>query len=178
MKMGAGLFWGLLLILIGLGVVIKVVFNVNFPIMKFLIAFFFIFIGIKLLVGNFHFWDHKGDENTTIFSESTINHLDEKSKEYNVILGSSTIDLRDLDLSGGSKEIKVNTIFGAALVKIDENLPVRIKADAAFASAKLPNGETAAFGTGRYDSDSFNRDTNHLYIKCDVVFGGFEVRTY
>ena len=39
MKMGAALFWGLLLILIGLGIVIRVVFNINFPVVKFVIAF-------------------------------------------------------------------------------------------------------------------------------------------
>jgi len=178
MKMGAGLFWGLILILVGLGIVIRVVFNVNIPLVKFVIAFLFIFIGIKILIGNFHFWDHRGDETTTIFSESRINGLDDKFKEYNVVFGSSTIDLRDIDLSEGSKEIRINTIFGGCLMKIDENTPVRIKADAAFASAKLPNGETAAFGTGHYESKTFNQDTNYLYIKCDVVFGGFEVRSY
>ncbi|MFC2150919.1 hypothetical protein ACFLSE_00190 [Bacteroidota bacterium] len=178
MKMGAGLFWGLLLILIGIGIVIRVVFNINIPVVKFVIAFFFIFIGIKLLVGNFNFWDNRGDENTTIFSESRIDGLSEDFKEYNIVFGSSVIDLRDVDLTNGSKEIKINTIFGATIVKIDEKTPVRIKADAAFASAKLPNGDTAAFGTGKYESETFSKDSNYIYIKCDVVFGGFEVRTY
>ena len=178
MKMGAGLFWGLLLILVGLGIVIRVVFNVNIPVVKFIVGFFLIFIGIKLLIGNFHFWDKRGDENTTIFSESRVNGQEEKYKEYNVIFGSSTIDLRGIDLSESSKEININTVFGGCLLKVDESTPIKIKADAAFASAKLPNGETAAFGTGRYENETFNKDTNHLYIKCDVVFGGFELRTY
>jgi len=176
--MGAGLFWGILLMLIGLGIVIRVVFNINFPVVKFVIAFFFIFIGIKLLIGNFSVWDERGDENTTIFSESRIDGLEEDFKEYNVIFGSSIIDLRDVDLSKGSKEIKINTIFGGTVLKIDENTPYKIKADAAFGNAKLPNANTAAFGTGRYESETFRKDTNHIYIKGDVVFGSFEIRTY
>lgn len=176
--MGAGLFWGLLLILIGLGIVIRVVFNVNIPVVKFVIAFFFIFIGIKLLVGNFHFLNHRSDEDTTIFSESRIDGIDKEFKEHNIIFGSSTIDLRDVDLSSGSKEINVNTIFGSCLIKLSEQTPVKIKADAVFGSARLPNGETAAFGSGNYESENFNRDTNYLYIKGDVVFGGIEIRTY
>lgn len=178
MKMGAGLFWGVLLILIGIGVVIRVVFNINFPIVKFIIAFFFIFIGIKLLIGNFNFRHINVDENTTIFSESRIDGLDENFKEYNVIFGSSVIDLRDIDMSKGSKEIKINTIFGETVLKISDKTPIKIKADAAFANAKLPNGNTATFGTGRYESETFSPDTNYIYVKGDVVFGSFEIRTY
>lgn len=178
MKMGAGIFWGMLLILIGLGVVIRVVFNIDFPLIKFIIAFFFIFIGIKILLGNFGSWHGKVDENTTIFSESRVNGLEEDYKEYNVLFGNSIIDLRDIDLSKGSKEINVNTIFAGTEIKINENTPVRIKADAVFASADLPKGNSSAFGTARYESETFSSDTNYLYIKADVVFGSVEVKTY
>jgi len=178
MKMGAGLFWGILLILVGLGIVIRVVFNIDFPLIKFIIAFFFIFIGIKLLVGNFNFGQGEIDEDTTIFSERVVHGLDENHKEYNIIFGSSIIDLRDVDLTKGSKEIKINTIFGSTVLKLDKNTPVKIKAEAAFASAKLPNGNTAAFGTGHFENDSFQKDTNHIYIKGDVVFGSIEIKSY
>ncbi len=178
MKMGAGLFWGILLILIGLGIVIRVVFNIDFPLIKFIIAFFFIFIGIKILIGNYNFGHGEVDEDTTIFSESKVHGLEEDFKEYNVIFGSSIIDLRDVDLTKSSKEIKINIIFGSSVLKLDENTPVRIKADAAFASAKLPNGNTAAFGTGRYENEYFKKDTNHIYIKGDVVFGSLEIKSY
>ena len=176
--MGTGLFWGVLLILIGIGIVLRVVFNINFPLVKFFIAFFFIFIGIKLLVGNFGFWHGHSSENTTIFGESKIDGLDEKFREHNIIFGSSVIDIRDIDLSGGPKKIKINTIFGGSILKMNEDTPVKIKTDAAFANSKLPNGNTAAFGTGRYKSENFNKDTAHLYIEADVVFGSFEVKTY
>ncbi|MBI9054165.1 MAG: hypothetical protein JEY96_10145 [Bacteroidales bacterium] len=178
MKMGAGLFWGILLILIGLGVVIRVVFNVHFPIVKFVIAFFFIFIGIKLLIGNFNFFNGHSDGETTIFSESKIYASDKDYKEYNVIFGGSVIDMRDVDLSKGSKEIKINTIFAGSLLKINKETPYKVKADAAFANADLPNGNTAAFGTAKYKSETYAKDTNYLYIKVDVVFGDFKVRTY
>ena len=160
MKMGAGLFWGVLLILIGVGVVIRVVFNINFPVIKFLIAFFFIFIGIKMLVGNFDFRHGHIDENTTIFSESRIDGTQGNHKEYNVIFGSSVIDLRGIDLSEGSREIKINTIFSGTVIKIDKNIPVRIKADAVFANAALPNGNASAFGTAKYESETFTKDLN------------------
>ncbi|HKL08512.1 MAG TPA: LiaF domain-containing protein [Bacteroidales bacterium] len=178
MKMGAGLFWGILLILIGLGIVIRVVFNIDFPLIKFIIAFFFIFIGIKILIGNYSFLHTEAGEDTTIFSESKVQGQDESFKEYNVIFGSTIIDLRDIDLTKGSKEIKINTIFGSSIIKLDEKTAIKVKADAAFASAKLPNGTTAAFGTGYFENESFQKDTNHIYIKGDVVFGSLEIKSY
>lgn len=104
--------------------------------------------------------------------------MDEDYKEYNIIFGSSIIDMRDIDFSSKSKEIKINTIFGGSVLKIDEDTPVKIKADAAFGNADLPNGNTAAFGTAKYESETFSKDTNYLFVKVDVVFGDFKVRSY
>ncbi|MGE0087907.1 MAG: LiaF domain-containing protein [Bacteroidales bacterium] len=178
MKMGAGMFWGILLILIGLGIVIRVVFNIDFPIVKFIIAFFFIFLGIKILIGNFGPKNIRHDENTTMFGERRIEFLDNEHKEFNVIFGSNMIDLRNVDLSQGSKEIEVNVIFGSTDIKISEKTPVKIKAESVFGSAKMPNGNTASFGSTQYKSDTFSADSNYLYIKTDVVFGGVEIKSY
>ena len=104
--------------------------------------------------------------------------MDEEFKEYNVIFGGSVIDLRDVDLSNGSKEIKINTVFAGTVLKVNEKTPLKVEADAAFAAAKLPNGNTAAFGTAKYESDTYSKDTNHVYVRCDVVFGNFEIKTY
>ena len=54
MKMGAGVFWGGLLIFIGLALIIRFVFNVDFPVFKVLIAGFFIYLGFTLLHRSFH----------------------------------------------------------------------------------------------------------------------------
>ena len=178
MKMGADLFWGLIVILIGIGIVIRVVFNIDFPVVKFLIAFFFIFIGIKILVGNFDFRKGNMNDNTTVFGESKIVGIQGDQKEFNVIFGSSVIDLRDIDLSEGSKEIEINTVFGGTVLKIDDKTPVKIKAEAVFGNAELPNGNAATFGTNRYESESFNKDSSYLYVKADVVFGSLKVKSY
>ncbi len=41
-----------------------------------------------------------------------------------------------------------------------------------------PNGNTATFGTDRYESETYSRDSNYLYVKGDVVFGSLEIRIY
>jgi predicted membrane protein len=80
-----------------------------------------------------------------------------------------------VDLSEGNFEAKVNTIFGGSVIRISEDMPVRIDADAVFAGAELPRGNTAVFGTTSYTSDNYSSDSASLHIRIGVVFGGVQV---
>jgi hypothetical protein len=60
-------------------------------------------------------------------------------------------------------------------VIIPRDKPVRITADAVFAGAELPDGNTAVFGTTVYESDSWSADSVGIVIKVEVVFGGVQV---
>jgi predicted membrane protein len=177
MKMGSALFWGLLLIIIGLSFIFRIVFNIDFPLFKIIIAFLFIFLGLRLLFGSFGVVNIKGGENDVIFGEKRFNDFEDR-KEYNVIFGKGVYDLRDVDLGEKGLKIKLSTIFGGTEVKLSKNIPVRIKVDAAFAGAELPNGNTAVFGNTAYESPGLDTSQPFLDLKIDVVFGGVEVRLY
>jgi len=172
--MGAAIFWGSILILIGLALVIKVVFNVDFPVFKILIAFLFIYLGLRILFGSFGLFSLKSGPNDVIFSERFFSSPYEHP-EYNVVFAHGVFDFRDIDLSEGTKNIKIGTVFGGSQIKIKRDMPVRINADAVFAGAELPDGNTAVFGSSTYTSESFNPDSAHLNIKIDVVFGGVQI---
>jgi predicted membrane protein len=176
MKMGPGIFWGVLLIIIGLSLVIKIVFNVDFPIFKIIFAFFFIYIGLKILLGHsFKPFHERKTDNEVIFGESTFNNV-ENGKEYNVIFSKGNFDLRNIPLNeNGPTKIKINTIFGGARILIDKNKPIRIKADAVFSGAQMPNGNSTAFGSSIYTSDSLDLTKPFLDVKADVVFGGLDI---
>ena len=92
------------------------------------------------------------------------------------MFGKGVFDFTDIDLSQGSVNVKIGTVFGASEIRIDRDMPVRIEADAVFSGAVMPNGNTAVFGSSSYESDSFSRDSNHLKIKLDVVFAGVDVK--
>ena len=173
--MGAGIVWGIILILIGLGIVIRVVFNIDFPVFKFLVALFFIFIGLRIMFGSFGIVNFNFNRNDIIFNEKRISG-NPGENEYNVLFGKGVFDFRDIDLSEGSVKVKVNTIFGASEILIDSEIPVKIKAEAVFAGAELPEGNTAVFGTSYYTSENFSQESPHLYVKVYVVFGGVEVK--
>jgi len=172
--MGAAIFWGALLIVIGIALVIKVVFNIDFPVFKIIVAFLFVYIGIRILFGSFGMSQFKTGPNDTLFGERYFNSPYEHG-EYNVVFGKGVFDFTDVDLTKGTKEVKLGTVFGGTIIKIDPEMPVKIVADAVFAGAELPDGNTAVFGTSSYISDSYVSDSAHLFIKLDVVFGGVQV---
>jgi predicted membrane protein len=174
MKMGTGLFWGAFLLILGIALIIKVVFNIDFPIFKVLVGIFLVLLGIKVLFGKVLIPSHHFEPEDTIFSERVYDNP-EAGKEYTVLFAKGVYDFTNVDLSKGSYHVKVSTVFGGTQIIIPRDKPVRIKADAVFAGAELPEGHTAVFGTTVYESDSWRADSAFIDIKVDVVFGGVQV---
>jgi predicted membrane protein len=174
MKMGAGIFWGAFLLLLGIALIVKVVFQVDFPVFKVLVGIFLILFGIKVLFGRFVIPSHHFNPEETIFNERVYDDP-EPGKEYTVLFAKGVYDFTNVDLSKGSFHTKISTVFGGTQIIIPRNVPVKIKADAVFAGAELPDGNTAVFGTSIYQSDTWSPDSVSINIKVDVVFGGVQV---
>ncbi len=174
--MGSSLFWGIILIIIGLSLVVKIVFNIDFPIFKLIIAFIFIYIGLKIMLGrDFCFFSCNKTKNDVVFGESNFNSP-ENGRDYNVVFSKGNFDFRNIELkASGPTKIKISTVFGDSKVFIRHDMPVRITVDAVFAGAHLPNGEKAAFGSSLYTSDSLDFNKPYLDIKAEVVFGNLQV---
>ncbi len=172
MRMGflfSGLFWGILLILIGITIIIKVFFKVDIPIVRIGFALFFIYIGVSILIDG---GIHKTD-NTVLFQESEV-HATNSQNDYNVVFGKGNIDLSGIELKDENTDVEINVVFGAGIVTLDKNMPIILTVDSAFAGAKLPDGNSVAFGTTHYTSPSYRGDAPALRIKADVVFGAIE----
>ncbi len=177
MKMSATLIIGIILILLGLSAILKVIFNVDFPVFKIAVAAFFIYIGIRLLTnGTFGFHCDKSDENSVIFGERTITNV-EDGKEYNVIFAGAVYDLNNVTLEPGkNKHIKLNTIFGGSKLLLNKNIPVKINSNTVFGGTSMPNGNNNAFGESQYRTDTLANDSlTHLVIEANTVFGGLKV---
>jgi len=175
MKMAPGLFWGVLLVLIGLAAIFRVVFDVN--LFSVLFAFFLIFVGISLLVGKPWMFHHQKEERNTMFEDRKVYEQPRDNSEYNVIFGRSVYDFRNVKFPDNEPiKIKINTVFGNSVILINKNMPVKIKSDAVFASTSMPDGNSVAFGTIQYETDSFAVALNHLFIDAPVVFGSVQVK--
>jgi predicted membrane protein len=175
MKMAPGLFWGILLVLIGLAVIFRVVFDVN--LFGVLFAIFLIFIGVSMLIGKPWMGRRHNDERNTMFDDRAVREQPKDHTEYNVIFGRSVYDFRNVTFPDNEPiRIKVNTVFGNSIIKISKNTPVKIKSDAVFAGATMPDGNTVAFGSIQYATDTFGVALNQLIIDAPVVFGALQVR--
>jgi len=174
--MGQGLFWGLFLILVGLALIIKFVFDLDIPVLRIAVAIFLIMIGIRLLLRNQWDWNDNPNERDVIFKEVTILGKDITKSEYNIMFGQAIFDLTDLDSTDLPKTLKINTIFGSSQVKVNEELALLVSGDAVFAGAKLSSDNSTVFGELSYKSKNFNPQSNYLHIKSDVIFGAFELK--
>lgn len=174
MKMGfifTEVFWGVLLILLGAAIVIKVVFNINIPIIRLLLAFILIYLGIRLMIGwGFH---KEQPNNTVLFNDNRIEATN-PAEEYNVIFGRGTIDLTKL-VPSNTAVAKVNVIFGGGLIRIDPSQPVRIEANSAFGEARMPDGNNVTFGNYIYKTPSYQEGKPALRIEANAVFGALEI---
>lgn len=167
----SGVFWGVVVILFGVSIIVNAVFNIHIPFFRVLLAVFFIYIGIMVLSGGFKF-SGKADQNTVLFSEGTMQFTgDGKNREFNVIFGKGTTRFSDISLTAGNTAVKVNSIFGESEIEIDSSMPILIHVNAAFGAAYLPDRTVTSFGDYTYKTPSYGKDKKSLEIQANVVFG-------
>lgn len=173
MKMGIGMFWGIILIVIGLSIVMKAVFDIS--VFRVLFAVFLILLGVKILVGKSAF-NFSPKHSEAIFNDKNYYDLPLKDTEYSTVFGKSIFDFREAPIPT-SKYLKLefNTVFGDTEIRLPEGLPVKIKATAVFGSAKLPNNNTAVFGDATYVSDHDTTASEFVHIEVNTVFGNTEI---
>ncbi len=167
-----GLFWGIVIMLLGLSVIIRVVFHIDIPFFRIIMGLIIIYIGLSIMLHSFGMKGVWHKENA-VFNEATINQPE--GKEYNTLFGKLNLDLSTVDISKGSVKKEINTVFGASFIKISSKMSIKIVANAAFGGVKLPDGGTAAFGTYVYKSPSYEEKKNSLIIDLNTVFGGTEI---
>lgn len=176
MKMGSGLIFAIILIVIGLSIIFKVLFDIN--IFRIVVAVAFILFGVKLLIGKpiIHTPKRKS-ENHVIFGERDYKFSSINETEYNTIFGKTVYDFRDINsLDSLQTKVIFNTIFGNTDIYLPEGIPLKIKTDAVFSAAIMPNGNTVAFGSTKYTSPNAADSADVLKIEAHVIFGALNIR--
>jgi len=167
------LFWGAVVILIGLSIILTGVLDVKIPLFRIVVALVLIYLGVSLLIGR-RWWVWRA--RTAVFSDSQISAAEAKG-DYSVVFGRSDIDFRGVALKPGANRVEVSVVFGSSIIRVDPAMPVRVKASSAFGSAQMPDGNSTAFGEYTYKSPAFNADSGYLDVRASVGFGGLEVVT-
>lgn len=175
------LFWGCFFVLIGINIILRTFFNINIPLFRVAFALLVIFIGVRIMFpgigGKWMMPDNAAsysNDRTTMFGEATIEG-DKLKGEHSVIFGSLKLDLSKVEIKENVK-VKIDTVFGGTEIKIDPAKPVKITGNAAFGGIVLPNGNSAAFGSTTYQTDSYKDGAPALLIDVSAVFGGVEIK--
>ncbi|MEO0082914.1 MAG: hypothetical protein ABIK33_00810 [candidate division WOR-3 bacterium] len=175
MKMGclfSGIFWGIIIIIIGIVIIINVIFGTRIPIIPLIIGLLLIYLGIKVITGIT--W--RKTPHTVVFEEKKID-ITSPIDKYATVFGKSVIDLTNIEIKEGTPKVEINVVFGSSIIKIDPTKPIKIKTNAAFANARLPDESMVAFGEAVYLTDILKQTNtqNYLLVNLNVVFGNAEV---
>ena len=166
------LFWGGLLILLGLSMIIKTVFGIDIPIIRTLIAIFLIYMGFTIISDIGY---PKKNKQTIAFQEKTV-HPEKIDNYYSIRFGKGVIDLTHLQQLDKPQKVTINTMFGEAIVKINKNIPTKIKVKAIFGNATMPDSTQISSGKYTYKTDPDMREAA-IEVDATVAFGNLKVIT-
>jgi hypothetical protein len=168
----SGLFWGIILILLGASIIIRIFFHIHIPIVRIVFALILIYLGIRVLVGG-NWLCYQG--NRTCFGSSTIS-LASGNNEYKVIFGSTAIDATAEVTGSAPERTQIKTVFGESKLTIASSIPTVVHVNAAFGEARLPDGNSLSFGETTYKNAAAKAGKPLLReIDAKVVFGSFVV---
>jgi predicted membrane protein len=175
---------GMFFVLLGISIILKVLFKIDFPMFRILFAIFLIYLGVRLLTG-FSNWDFrtrisKGDKESVVFGSGKMNwdSKDPKHNEFSTVFGSSTVDLTQAQLAadGIEQKVDINSVFAETTVLLSPKVPVRVRMNSAFAEARMPDGNMVAFGTLHYSTHASDIKPV-LQVNAHAVFGSMRFVT-
>lgn len=170
--LSSGVFWGAVVILLGLSIILKEVFHIHIPVFRVLLGVFLLYLGARIIAGGFgRNW---GSGDSAVFGNAHMKY-DSDKRDYSIVFGSGTIDLTNVRSVIENRKIEVNVVFGNGMVRINDSIPLVIKSSTAFGATIMPNNNSAAFGETRYTSPSYVEGQPHLTLETNAVFGKVEV---
>lgn len=159
----SGLFWGVIIIVLGVAILVKHIFNLDFPVVKVVLGVALILFGLKVLVfkGSNPFCK-PDDKNNVVFGERTM-YYSVDNNEYNSVFSSTVLNITKLD-SVQDNKIKVTCVFGNMKIIINKQTKLIIDSDVVFGSISNPN-------------DSQESDSNQIVLKmkAEAVFGNIKI---
>ncbi len=175
MRLGFGLIVGLLVVLLGVSIVLRAVFQIEVPLFRTALGLALVFFGAKLV---FDAWSPSrvhAPESAALMEGRTFAPTGATGLgdlKYSVTLGTGTVDLTGLPAEGPPRRVEVDTVFGQTVIRVDPAVPYEVDASAAFGEARLPSRDATFFGSAHYRSGG----PPHLLLKMNVVFGQAEIR--
>ena len=167
--LSSGIFWGFVIILFGIGILLKSVFHINIPFFKILVGIIVILFGISIIFNAIN------SRKTAVFGDYNF-----KSgfveKEYNIVFSKASMDVANFDFSNYNGEfIKINSVFSSTEIYLSRNFEYEIRADSVFGVVRLPNGEGVSFGNIVRLENTENSELKRINLHVSSVFGEVKI---
>ena len=164
--LSSGIFWGFIVILFGVGILLKSVFHVNIPFFKILIGIIVILFGVSIIFNAIN----STRRNNTVFREYNFNFWTIE-KEYNIVFSKSVFDFTNFNFSNYNGEfIKINSAFSKSEIYLSRNFEYEIRVDSVFGVVSLPNGESVSFGNIARLENAENSELKRINLHVSSVF--------
>ncbi len=167
LSMVDGIFWGTLLIVLGVWFILRRTVPVHIPVIRIIVAVLLVYAGVRILVRG----PVTPEGTTAVFSESIMRYAPDRGREYNMIFSHGLVDLSAARPAGQTLHAEVNVVFGSGQVRIDPAQPVRVDTSSAFGTVDSPGGRSVAFGDTVYSTPSYREGAPALEIHATAVFG-------
>lgn len=155
---------GLLIIVFGLSMIINQIFKIDFPFFRLIFACLIIYIGFKILLGSFGVKINSDDKNSNVFSNKNITIESISKKEsFNVIFGSSSVNLNSATMLENVAHVELNAIFGEMKVVLPKDCKIEFKSNGVFGSINTPQINS---------NEDFNKT---MIIEANSVFGSIKM---
>lgn len=166
--MNPSLIWGTILILFGLSFILKSVFQITIPLVRPFFGGVLIYLGLSIMMDPFN---ESPDKKSVIFGRTTIVGSS-AIKTYNVTFGSGVIDLSQLTFAQPA-QITINTVMGSSAVILPD-VSAKVRVNAIFARAGLPDETLVSFGRNVYKTD--DEAEQKLFVQVNVILGNVDIK--
>ncbi len=166
--MNPSLIWGTALVIFGLSLILKSLFNIAIPLVRPFIGCVLVYLGLHIMMDPFN---DSPEKKTVIFGKSVTQARDD-AHVYNVVFGGQDLDVTNLGVKQ-HQDIAVNTVFGTQKIIIDPHVPTKIRVNAIFARASLPDETLLSFGRNVYTTT--DKEDVAITIHINAVFANVDV---
>lgn len=160
-------FYGVLLILLGILLLVRYLFKIEIPIFIISAAIIIVFVGVSFFINS----PGTRSENNIVFSKNKTISAVKPGSEYSIVFSSGTIDLTKASPQNVGDKIKINNVFSNGVIKVNPQTPLVVRTHSLFAVTETPNDDLIFFGNTNYQSNNFKKDANYIEVEAKVLFG-------
>ncbi len=168
-----GTFWGIVIVLIGLSIILREVFHVHIPFVKIIFGLLFIYWGVKMIVGGF---SRSTSGNSAVFGQADM-QFDSKHDDYDIVFGNGTIDLFKMEAPTQNKKVEVSVVFGNGTLIINDSIPMKIEMNSVFGASVLEDKRINALGKTYNTTSAYKDGQPYVLLETNVVFGRLVIQT-